>query len=657
MPTKLKIEDSIQDQLVLDRSNIREMTFKSSEIDRTTGIMTQVFELVLDRSVEPNVALNTGVLLVNHNTSVVLPEDSEEHIDKEVHKRSNFYDLRNTHTFLSDEYSKFFDTFSEREIPTTYVAVRDDLNKEEYDLYNPFSTNITKNKMEKFSEKLEKRHIRADDDILNKYQMFFFGKEYDFTYGSSNVSAFPYYNKITFSLNNVPKILNFLNTPDVNLYDKVVNDYMNSTKQSADFLINNQGPFSLEIVDLIDLVRNESFSFSGNMIQLPKQMEMSKIKESANRWLALSNMNKESVNYIRDYEQIMNGEDAVYEIMFTKIEKYAGNEELGRPAQTFIFSNNEEENMFFDTQVKNMGTYLYVCKTYVAIHGSSYTHEIINENRTEDLTRVRVRTTITPSIKIVEIPLFQKKVSVIKNPPLAPFVKFINNSNANNSIKIFLQLQLGRTTEKFRAITDSDRQVIDMLKPADSEMQTYKFEYAQQAGRFEVFKSNKRTNDYSFQSSFIVENSSGAPHVVFKDDIRPNRKYYYFFRTLDTYGVPSNPSAIYEVELIKDADSSKIMVNTVEIRNESEDLFQPDRKFSQFLHIRPAFNQVQITEGEEFDFTTYKNQIENFSIEGSSDPIWGRKFKIRVTSNSTGKKIDFNLVFDVVKEQSEENLK
>ena len=51
-----------------------------------------------------------------------------------------------------------------------------------------------------------------------------------------------------------------------------------------------------------------------------------------------------------------------------------------------------------------------------------------------------------------------------------------------------------------------------------------------------------------------------SERAVFKDKVAANTKYYYMFRAVNSKGLVSNPSSIYEVELIKDADDSRVNV-------------------------------------------------------------------------------------------------
>ena len=51
---------------------------------------------------------------------------------------------------------------------------------------------------------------------------------------------------------------------------------------------------------------------------------------------------------------------------------------------------------------------------------------------------------------------------------------------------------------------------------------------------------------------------------------------------------------------------------------------------------------------------TLKNKLRNLKLGIAEKSIWGRKMKIRLTSADTGRKIDFNITFDLIKEKSEE---
>ena len=55
-------------------------------------------------------------------------------------------------------------------------------------------------------------------------------------------------------------------------------------------------------------------------------------------------------------------------------------------------------------------------------------------------------------------------------------------------------------------------------------------------------------------------------------------------------------------------------------------------------------------------FGIYSSPFRKYAVGTAENSIWGRKFKVRITSNNTGRKIDFNLIFDITKTQSEENL-
>jgi hypothetical protein len=134
----------------------------------------------------------------------------------------------------------------------------------------------------------------------------------------------------------------------------------------------------------------------------------------------------------------------------------------------------------------------------------------------------------------------------------------------------------------------------------------------------------------------------------------------------------SNPTAIYEVQLLKDSDESKVVVNILNLENLKPKDKQRTINFRNLLQIEPASTQTEINtvpflastgqtglEGPFLDAVvdaaanTYANNVNLIEIGTAQHKIWGRKFKLRVKSNDTGKVIDFNINFNLIKNKSE----
>jgi hypothetical protein len=136
---------------------------------------------------------------------------------------------------------------------------------------------------------------------------------------------------------------------------------------------------------------------------------------------------------------------------------------------------------------------------------------------------------------------------------------------------------------------------------------------------------------------------------IFKiDKIKTNKKYYYIFRTIDIHGLVSNPTPVYELELIDDGTTVVPKVRIVDF-NRLEKIYA--KKMRKYIQIVPTVAQTAFNEAESSDLhmnTKNSNvvlgKVEDrlFSQESDSRP---KKFKIRVTSRKTGRKIDLNVVF------------
>ena len=656
MPSKVQIADINIDNLIYGSDLIDEVIFRSAEYDFKNSVVVQQLVITTNDNIDIRSVVPIGPTYFNHNTVIEIPTDTSFMKDQENHKQTNFFRIDNDYLYDANEYYDFTKNIDHRSIPSVYLSSYNQSNSHEMEFYVPFGTNIDSEKIINFPDKMRPFYRGPTSEIIQKHSQFFFGSEYSFGLGNSNLSSFPWHNKVAFSAVKEQKILNCLKSPQIRLYDKIVKDHMDYPKTTKSFEINGFAQ-DVEMVDLAKLIKGGSSVFSNEqMVFLPKQPSLSRIEEATARWSAALNISSIGLQSIRNIEDMYDEDLCGYEYLYFKIEKYSGSNTNLRPVQVYNILNTTGDVIFTDTQIKPRESYTYVVKAYILLHGSEYQYTLLSQDQFSGKTVSHIEAIIRPSLKVIEIPLFEKNVTVTKKPPIPPFVKFINKSNSTNKIRILLDLQKGEQISNFIPITENDSAILPFLKgAADGPIE---FEYSKQAGKFEIFKSYTKITDYSrYDTSYVAENNKQRPHIVLSENLRPNRKYYFFFRTINKFDLPSNPSPIYEVELLKDSDDSKVVVRTIKVQSDANDTHQNDIKFGQFIQIMPAFSQVQVESPDMFDYETHKGFLRQFRLGYADTPLWGRKFKFRITSNNTGRKIDFNLIFDIVKRESEENLK
>ena len=73
-----------------------------------------------------------------------------------------------------------------------------------------------------------------------------------------------------------------------------------------------------------------------------------------------------------------------------------------------------------------------------------------------------------------------------------------------------------------------------------------------------------------------------------------------------------------------------------------------DGPFKQLFYLAPKYSQsyLNIRKTGMENSQTAIGFGPNVYLGGAEQPVWGKKFKVRFTSKSTGKKIDFNFTVD-----------
>ena len=222
-----------------------------------------------------------------------------------------------------------------------------------------------------------------------------------------------------------------------------------------------------------------------------------------------------------------------------------------------------------------------------------------------------------------------------RGPDAVPFISFSTSEAVRRD-------ELGKYQNKFENY---------QLRSPDLEFKT---ESSSEIRKMEIFRTTEpptgEDNLYSNfgSTAYRVLDTSSDPEVPeaersetfdFCDTLQPNLKYYYAARAVDVHQNYSNPSAIYEVELVYNSGIYFPVIKLFE--GVSEPSRTVNRGFARFLQVEAADIQTMVSYKEENGMTIGKKGF----IEDSSTDVRNNEFLIRLTSRDTGRKVDFHLVF------------
>jgi len=265
---------------------------------------------------------------------------------------------------------------------------------------------------------------------------------------------------------------------------------------------------------------------------------------------------------------------------------------------------------------------------------------------------------IEPCIKVVEIPMFSKTLKVLDNPANSPNVnpfQFIDNSH-RVGFNIFIE-SFKESPYPIPITADDSALQQDYLHAKNLLMWEDVPQWSESPARYiEIFKTIKKPTSFSSFSNNLAskidlripnENFNFADHVA-ADKLIPNTEYYYVFRFINENGIPGPLSQIIIAELVDDGGYIFSLFDTLD---SSE--FNPDTLTShtavvkKMFQLEPNVEQLSL-DYSEADFTkTASSQLDKIQIGPDAERLWDKKFKIRLTSKKTGKKLDLNVTYRV----------
>lgn len=264
-----------------------------------------------------------------------------------------------------------------------------------------------------------------------------------------------------------------------------------------------------------------------------------------------------------------------------------------------------------------------------------------------------------PCFKLIEVPVYEKTVKVMDSPcnsiNVVPF-HFIDNTN-RVGFQINQESFIKRPYPEIINSTDLKNK-IDYYKT--KEMQPFNMVelISQSPARYiEMYRIKNKPNSFAdFKDSLVatVDLRIKNEHYNFKnkmvsDEINPNTTYYYVFRFVNENGIPGPLSQIIQCELVNDGGYTYALFDTVD---SSE--FNPNQVTTNSLSVKkimqldPNIRQLYFDDSA-VNYEDYAhNQIDSLIVGTSDSQIWDKKFKIRLTSKKTSKKIDLNVSYDLV---------
>jgi hypothetical protein len=429
----------------------------------------------------------------------------------------------------------------------------------------------------------------------------------------------------------------------------------------------------------------------------------------------------------RSYEDMLRGDEAYCETIAFRVAKYKASASGpdDSPIQNFYFPNvgrTEADNSdsatldkikYIDTQVQYGEKYVYKIYAYNLVIGTQYHYTGLlypggDAHQGDALSLADQRDNMLvahntglgnndipyagiakfdahqfTSLQIIEAPYYTyNPVEVRDLPPVFPEVEVVPFKGVSNKIKLLLKTQnvkySFREPEKFK-INDADIDKYGCIRSAQlggaSKPGALVFGSDDTEITFEIYRMTEKPLSYVDFDGHLLASVPGvtpsgerAVNIGYDDTIKPNRKYYYTFRTIDYHDAISIPSPIYQVEIVDDNGRMYPIVGVFYPNNHvdrSVNVMKPLRKY---LQISPAMAQIAA------NMTEFQTAYDNGKISVTEAPppgllgtrdadgsVWQQEpttdqaaanetppqkiFKIRLTSRQTGKKIDLNVKF------------
>ena len=466
--SKIKIKNLFDNALI---SYIKDNNIKFHRVsiqDTVEGIVERlVFTTTDSQKLSDLSALLRGEILY-HNTSI----DSR-------------FKIKNIFNYNSNQYENISTANTELELPLFYIENVNPDNERNSKFKALKQNRISKDYFLRISDRQDRIPSKNSFE-KQKMSNILFCNDYNIKRNKEEKQNIPYFNDFSITTENSTTIMgDFLK--EIKFQEEFLSCLETFTQtETVNFLINTEAVTSEASLNVVDLhgsiINGNTIINEDNKIILSKEKNISNTMNNSFKKFLLLNFIRNKKHLLKDLQRILQNEECEKEFIIYKVEKYRDTD--GIPIQSFwMFEENFKE--YLDLQIKRDTVYRYEFKPFVLIYGTAVRPVdtiISNDSLVVDLSYL-------PSFKIAQVSLDSKFVKVSSHVQLPPYVKFINESNSENYIKIYLDLKKGSYKENFEYITPYDRNKMNYVE-YDSEGKT-NFEYFTQQGAFELLSHDE----------------------------------------------------------------------------------------------------------------------------------------------------------------------
>ena len=367
----------------------------------------------------------------------------------------------------------------------------------------------------------------------------------------------------------------------------------------------------------------------------------------------------------RTYDEIIEGLPCHAETVLYRVEKTLA-DEAGNPTgptiQNFWLPNTNQIDILnlVDTQVKYGKRYAYRIYAYQLAVNTRYSY---NRSTVWDKGASLV-VTQRPEVLLIEQEIFVVNHLIIDDPPVPPEVDIVPYFSNGKQLMFNIKSAVGEYHFDPIALNEEDASMHTKIRKAqkvegDGPIRFKSDDPVGVEGYFEIYRLEEHPKAWSdFEGNLVAAVANNSSHgktemlaassAEYVDNVSSNQKYYYTCRMVDAHGHISNPSVIYEVELVNDEGSIYMTKRPVELSPMEPK--HPSKSMRRLVQIKPAIEQTFI-ESDSLGDIDSALQAKNVKLGHRQESPWGGKYKFRIISKKTGKKMDININFNAAMEK------